>query len=192
MVQNMKDYFFRIYELLSDIGVTDQKGTTLSMEEGTQEAMVLIQSIKYPSARKMMLIGNGGSAAIVSHMQDDFCKGAGIRAMVFNEPPLLMAFANDCGYEYIFERPINIWADNDNLLFAVSSSGESENVLRGVQASIRHQCRVITFSGFNNNNKLRRMGHLNFYVPSRSYAYVELIHSILGHFFTDYAESLNK
>ena len=186
----MRDYFLRISELLLDIQVTDQRGTILSLEEGRKKAIVSIKSIKYPPARKMMLIGNGGSAAIVSHMQDDFCKASGIRAMVFNEPPLLMAIANDCGYEYIFERPIDIWADSGDLLFAVSSSGESKNILRGVKASIRQQCQVITFSGFNNNNRLRHMGNLNFYVPSRSYAYVELIHSILGHFFTDCAENL--
>jgi len=186
----MRDYFLRISELLSHIQVTDQKGITLSLEEGEKKAMALIQSVKYSPPRKMMLIGNGGSAAVVSHMQNDFCKGAGIRAMVFNEPPLLMAIANDCGYEYVFERPIDIWANSSDLLFAVSSSGESENILHGVQASTRHQCQVITFSGFNDNNKLRHMGHLNFYVPSKSYAYVELIYGILGHFFTDCAESL--
>jgi len=186
----MRDYFLRISKLLLDIQVTDQAGTILSLKEGEERTLDLIRSVKFPPARKMMLIGNGGSAAIVSHMQDDFCKASGIRAMVFNEPPLLMAIANDCGYKYVFERPIDIWADDGDLLFAVSSSGESENILRGVKASIRQKCQVITFSGFISNNSLRDMGHLNFYVPSKSYAYVELIHSILGHFFTDCAESL--
>ena len=134
-----------------------------------------------------MLIGNGGSAAIASHMQNDLCKAVGVRAMVFNEPSLLTALSNDHGYGCVFERPTELWADNGDLLLAISSSGQSENILRAVRASVAQGCQVITFSGFGADNPLRRMGHLNFYVPSQVYGYVELVHSTLAHFLTDCA-----
>jgi len=69
---------------------------------------------------KALLIGNGGSAAIVSHMHNDLCKMVGVRAMCLTETPLMTALANDDGYETVFHKPISMWADRGDLLIAVS------------------------------------------------------------------------
>ena len=187
--QSATAYFRKLSELLLSLQVTDEHGAVLSLNEGTDKALDLILSVKSAS-RKMMLIGNGGSAAIVSHVQNDLCKAVGVRAMVFNEQPLLTALSNDHGYGCVFERPVELWADTGDLLVAISSSGRSENILRGVRASLARGCDVVTLSGFSPDNPLRRMGHLNFYVPSQVYGYVELAHSILAHFLTDCAMTL--
>lgn len=194
MKEEALSYFHRLSELLLSIQSTDGQGAVLSMEEGKTKAVDMILSagctsrgVQSAALRKMMLIGNGGSAAIVSHMQNDLCKVVGVRAMVFNEPPLLTAFANDYGYEFAFEHLVALWADPGDLLLAVSSSGQSENILRAVRASRTRQCRVITFSGFSPDNPLRQMGDLNFYVPSQIYGHVELAHSALSHLLTDSA-----
>ena len=184
--QSATAYFNRLSELLLSVQVTDQRSTIISTDEGARKAVEMILPVESYSC-KVMLIGNGGSAAIASHMQNDLCKAVGVRAMVFNEPPLLTALSNDHGYGCVFERPIELWADTDDLLIAISSSGQSENILRGVTASIAKGCRVITFSGFNSDNPLRHMGNLNFYVPSDVYGYVELAHSVLAHLLTDCA-----
>ena len=184
--QSAKAYFHKLSELLLSLQVTDQNGVVLSFDEGTSRAVEMILSVKSAS-RKVMLIGNGGSAAIASHMQNDLCKAVGVRAIVFNEPPLLTALANDYGYECVFERPVELWADTGDLLLAISSSGQSENILRAVRASVARGCQVITLSGFSPDNPLRRMGHLNFYMPSQGYGYVEASHSVLAHFLTDCA-----
>lgn len=134
-----------------------------------------------------MLVGNGGSAAIVSHMQNDLCKAVGVRAMVFNEPPLLTALSNDHGYGCVFERPVDLWAESGDLLLAISSSGQSENILRAARSAKARGCQILTLSGFLADNPLRGMGHLNFYAPSQVYGYVELVHSVLAHFLTDCA-----
>jgi D-sedoheptulose 7-phosphate isomerase len=139
-----------------------------------------------------MLAGNGGSAALVSHMQNDLCKAIGVRALVFNEQPLLMALANDHGYGCVFERPIELWAEPSDLVVTVSSSGKSENILRAVRASVARGCQVITFSGFSPDNPLRQMGDLNFYVRSDVYGYVETAHAVLTHYMTDQAMSIVK
>src|SRR3990170_2552226 len=94
-----------------------------------------------------MLIGNGGSAAIASHMQSDLRKA------------------------------VNVWASPGDLLLAISSSGQSENILRAVRRSTERRCDTITLSGFSTENPLRRLGALNFYVPSCEYGHVEMIHS---------------
>ncbi len=185
------DYFRELAELLPSIEVTDQRGATLSLDAGAKKAVEMILSLQ-PASGKVMLIGNGGSAAIASHMQNDLCKAVRSRAIIFNEAPLLMALSNDDGYGCVFERPVELWADRGDLLLAISSSGRSENILRGVQAAAKKGCRVITFSGFAPDNPLRRMGDVNFYVPLQVYGYVEVAHQALGHFMTDSAMARTK
>src|SRR3989338_10846589 len=99
------------------------------------------------SAHKVILIGNGGSAAIASHEALDFWRGSGIPAISFNDPAHLTCIANDFGYEHVFSRPIEIFAQKGDILIAISSSGRSENILKGVQAARQKGCYVITLSG---------------------------------------------
>ena len=182
-------YFCRLSELLLQMQVTERQNSEcseLTIDEGAKKAVQLILSTKTESA-KMMLIGNGGSAAIVSHMQNDFCDSVGMRALVFNEAPFLTAASNDRGYETFFEQAIKLWADEQDLLIAVSSSGRSRNILRAVNAAVEKGCWIITFSGFLPDNPLRQLGHLNFYVTSEKYGFVETAHATLGHFLTDSA-----
>ena len=110
-----------------------------------------------------------------------------MRALVFNETPLLTAFSNDLSYAVAFENLVNLWADNGDMLIAISSSGKSENIIRAAKAALVKGCAVITLSGFNNDNPLRQIGQMNYYVPSGEYGYVELIHSILTHYISDAA-----
>jgi D-sedoheptulose 7-phosphate isomerase len=177
-------YFRTLSESLLATQVTDGKGAALPLDEGAGRAVGLIQGVR-TAGGTVMLIGNGGSASIASHLQNDLCKAAGVRALVFTEPPLLTALSNDFGYGCVFERPIELWARSGDLLLAISSSGRSENILRGVGASLGKGCQVITLSGFRADNPLRRMGHLNFYVASDVYGYVEVAHLALVHFLAD-------
>jgi D-sedoheptulose 7-phosphate isomerase len=185
-VTNQKaiSHFKHLYDLLLNMQVTDGQGAALSLDEGAGKAVDIILSVGVDS-RKVMVIGNGGSAAIASHMQSDLCKAAEVRAMVFNEVPLLTALTNDHGYQYVFERPVSLWADTGDLIVAISSSGKSDNILRAVRAAMARGCRSITLSGFSVDNPLRHLGDVNFYVPSPDYGYVESAHAVLAHFLTD-------
>ena len=104
--------------------------------------------------------------------------------MVFTEQPLLTALANDEGYGSVFEWPINMWAEAGDLFITVSSSGQSENIIRGLKAARGKECKLITLSGFDPKNASRQLGDLNFYVPSSVYAYVETAHTALAHYLT--------
>jgi D-sedoheptulose 7-phosphate isomerase len=139
------------------------------------------------SNAKILLIGNGGSAALVSHMQNDLCKTVGVRAMVFTEGSLLTATANDDGYHAVFRRPVELWAEAHDLLIAVSSSGESENIVNAAIAAKAKGCRLVTMTGFSPMNRLRRLGDVNVYVPAATYGYVETAHALIAHCLTDNA-----
>ena len=184
--QTAAEYFTALSDLLRSVQATDNRGTLLPLDEGAKRAVNLILSARAESG-KVMLIGNGGSAAIASHMHNDLCKAANVRALVFSEPPLLTALSNDDGYGSVFERPVELWAMPGDVLLAISSSGRSENILRAVRKSTERRCEVITLSGFDADNPLRRMGVINFYVPSRVYGHVEVVHSALAHYLTDSA-----
>jgi D-sedoheptulose 7-phosphate isomerase len=181
--RTVNDYLHRLSEFTLQTEVTDSAGKTLSLEEGAVKAVQMFIDVR-SGARKVMLCGNGGSAAIVSHVQNDLCESGGVRAMVFTEQPVLTARANDFGYGSVYERPVELWAEPGDLVMTVSSSGKSENIIRTLNAARKKQCNLITFSGFNPDNPSRQLGDLNFYVPTSVYAYVECAHMVLIHYLT--------
>ena len=130
------------------------------------------------AGNKLIIAGNGGSAAMASHVSVDFTKAAGIRAINFNEADLLTCFANDYGYEQVFEKAIEFYGDEGDLLILISSSGSSANVVNVAKRAKEINMSVITFSGFNNRNPLSQLGDINFWVDSKAYNIVEMTHHI--------------
>jgi len=179
-------YFAEFSRVLERVEVTTRDGAGLPADDGIAAVIELIVTLKHQGG-KALLIGNGGSAAIVSHMHNDLCKALGVRAIVFNETPLLTALANDEGYPEVFHRPIQLWADRHDVLISVSSAGESENIVKASALARDKGCKVVTFSGFKPTNRLRQIGDLNVYVPASTYGYVEMAHSVIAHCVTDIA-----
>lgn len=135
--------------------------------------------------KKLMIIGNGGSAGVASHMAIDFWKNGGVTAMTFNDGALLTCISNDISYEEVFATPIRQFADEGDIVACISSSGNSMNIRNGAQAAKEAGCHVITLSGFETDNPLRTMGDLNFFVPSHSYGFVETLHQFVLHSILD-------
>lgn len=136
---------------------------------------------------KLMIIGNGGSAGIASHLAIDFSKNGGLRALAFNDPAALTCLGNDLGYENVFAQQIFFHARPGDLLIAISSSGRSPNILKAVQEARARGCSILTLSGFGADNPLRRAGDVNLYVPSSAYGFVEITHLALCHAMLDLA-----
>lgn len=184
MKNDVQSYFKCLTNCLSRIETTNLSARQLDFEEGASEAFRIISTAKLNNG-KVIFIGNGGSAAIASHQAVDFWKNGGVRALAFNDSSLLTCVSNDYGYEHVFEKPIDMFAESSDVLIAISSSGKSENILKAVETAKSKSCFVITLSGFQGNNPLRQRGHLNFYVPSDSYGFVEISHLIICHLLAD-------
>ena len=122
---------------------------------------------------------------MATHMLMDYINVGGIRTMDFTSPALLSCMANDYGWENVFAVPIKKLADQRDVLFAISSSGQSKNILNACDAAIERECAVVTFSGMRLDNPLRRKGILNFYIPSTHYGFIELVHETLLHAILD-------
>lgn len=162
------------------IRVTDADGEELSLESGLTQAMErMILCCRV--GKKLIFIGNGGSAAISSHQAVDYWKNGALEAIAFNDASLLTCISNDYGYEQVFAEPIRRFAKPGDLLIAISSSGKSANILKGVVAAREAGCGVLTLSGFSPSNPLRSLGNINFFVPSDSYGIVEITHLTLLH-----------
>ncbi len=130
--------------------------------------------------KKIIIAGNGGSAAISSHFSVDLTKNAKIKCINFNEADLITCFSNDFGYDKWLINAIKMYANKNDILFLISVSGESKNILNAAKEA--KKCgikKIITFTGCNKNNSLRALGDINFWINSKAYNLVENCHQFL-------------
>ena len=128
---------------------------------------------------KIIIVGNGGSAAISSHFSVDLTKNAKIRSINFNESDLITCFSNDYGFENWISEALKFYADKNDLLILISSSGKSQNMLNAADTAKNMNLNyVVTFTGFEQENPLSKKGHLNFWVNSSAYNFIENIHQV--------------
>lgn len=153
-----------------------EKINAVSYEDLNKAILMIIEA--RTKRNKVHLVGNGGSASIAGHFTVDLTKNAGVRAVNYNEPATLTAFANDYGYEKWVDKAIGFYADPGDVVILISSSGKSMNIINGAKKAKAMGLGVITFSGFGMNNPLKQLGDINFYVNSTAYNIVEMTHSI--------------
>lgn len=127
---------------------------------------------------RVIIFGNGGSASIASHAVVDLNKAAGVKALCFTDPSLLTCFANDFGYENAYAKALEQHGTAKDLVVVISSSGQSENMIRVARSALKLSCGLVTFSGFAEDNPLRSLGEENFYCPLLKYNMVENSHQV--------------
>ena len=185
MLTWIKAHFNTLQHLLINTRTTNLQGMTLAIDEGFKQYIHCVKATREHN-NKIMIIGNGGSAGIASHLAIDYSKNGKLPAMAFNDSSALTCLSNDYGYEHVFAKQVEFHARKGDVLVAISSSGKSINILNAVQAARKIGCAVITFSGFDMNNPLAKVGDLNFYVDSKEYGFVEVGHVALMHAMLDH------
>ena len=164
------NFFDRYFETISKLIVLEKK---------TKFNQFVLELKKTKKAKKkVILFGNGGSAAMASHLSVDLTKACKIRAVNFNEADLLTCYSNDYGYENWVKEALNSYADKNDLVICISSSGTSKNIINAALKAKKMECRVVTFSGFGKNNPLKKIGKINFWIDSSNYNIVEMTHHI--------------
>lgn len=128
--------------------------------------------------KKVLIIGNGGSNALSSHLAVDLIKVGGVTAMSFSDAAMLTCLSNDFGYNHWCEYVVATYASEGDVLIAISSSGESENIILGVQKALSMGLEVITLSGFASENRLGSLGSVNLWASSSNYNFVETAHQL--------------
>jgi D-sedoheptulose 7-phosphate isomerase len=170
--------------LIHEAQVTLKNGETLPLPEAVSSVHRFFQSVK-KEGRNIYLVGNGGSAGIVSHHAVDLVNVVKAPAVALVEPGLLTCIGNDYGYEQTFSKPLESLAHPGDLLIAVSSSGKSKNILNACETMRAKQGKVITLSGFRGDNPLRLLGDLNFWTGKDDYGLVETAHFFVLHTIID-------
>ena len=164
------DYFPRYFETIF------QRIKSIDSAELEQAAKMV--SVVHQKGKKIIIVGNGGSAAMASHVTVDFTKAAGIRAINFNEADLITCFANDYGYEQWVAKALEAYADKGDLAILISSSGKSQNIINATEKATEIGLSTITLSGFFKDNPLKKGGDLNLWVDSCEYNVIEMTHHI--------------
>ena len=136
---------------------------------------------------KILIFGNGGSAAIASHFSVDMMKIGNIRTVNFNESDLLTCFSNDYGYENWVKKCVEFYSDKGDLVILISSSGESQNMINAAKLIKKKKLMLATFTGFRSNNRLSKYGNINFWINSKTYNHIENIHQYWLLMLTDLA-----
>ena len=130
--------------------------------------------------KKIILIGNGGSASTASHVAVDLSKNANVRAINFNEPDLITCFSNDYGYENYVREAIRIYGDVGDIVVFISCSGESKNLINAIKFCNKKNYKCVTLTGRKKNNTLMKLNKsgVNLWVNSHSYNIIETVHML--------------
>ena len=144
--------------------------------------------VKYKKAfskfKKVILIGNGGSNSIASHISQDMTKFHNKNAFSFSDPSMLTCFINDFGMSKAYVKFLNFYSDKKTLVILISSGGESKNIVNSVRFLEKKNISYGVLTGFKKNNKVRMMSKkalFNYHVDSKSYGVVECTHQIFLH-----------
>ena len=185
--QNIND----LYNLLENLSVRDSQGTDLDADEAFSRLIELTFRMHSKDAT-IYYLGNGASASMASHFAADMAKTGNIRTMVFTDLSLLTAVANDVSYEDVYAEPLKLYMKKEDMVVAISSSGDSPNIVRAVLQAKELGGTVITISAMSEDNAIRKLGHLNFYVSAKTYGLAETAHAAILHFWMDLFESNRK
>lgn len=148
----------------------------------------------FRSGGKVLLCGNGGSAADCQHMAAEFVsrlskdfERPGLPAIALTtDTSFLTAFANDCGFEGVFERQVQALGQSGDVLIGISTSGNSPNVLRAVQAARKANMHTLVLTG--TGGRLAQLAHLTISVPSADTQYIQEAHLAVEHILCELVE----
>ena len=152
-------------------------------KEFIDQSIQALELIK--GSKRIFFIGNGGSNAICSHMMEDYAKIGRFQTFSFSDAALITCYANDYGYENALQEWLKIYFREGDILVAISSSGKSANILNAVEFAKSQKGKVLSLSGFKNDNPLKGKGHVNFYIPAENYGIVECFHQVILHVLLD-------
>ena len=176
----LNNYFTEIKDKLDSISTTQFNKIVDLIKESNK------------NGNKLIIVGNGGSASIASHLTVDFTNAAGIRTVNFNDPGIITCFANDYGYENWVAKALECYSDAEDTVILISSSGQSKNMLIAANKAKHMNLNVVTLSGFSSKNPLRNLGDINLWVDSNAYNIIEMTHHVWLLSIVDYIIELNN
>lgn len=170
--------------VIESMEVTGRSGARRDSQDAMSLLVQWLEKLRSTGGH-LYLVGNGGSAGVASHAVTDFLKGGKLRAATLHDPSLLTCMSNDYGYDLAFARILATAAGSNDMLFAISSSGQSANIRNAAIEMCKLGGSVVTLTGFRRDNPLRSIGDLNIWLDSDDYGMVEIGHQFVLHNLAD-------
>jgi len=168
--------------LLNHIEVTKKMESKLVLIE--EAAKLCIESLK--NGGKILLFGNGGSAADAQHIAAELSgrfkkeRRALAGIALTTDTSALTAIGNDYGYEFVFSRQVEALCNKNDVVIGISTSGNSENVINAITIAKQVGGKVITLSG-KTGGKMKNQGDVNIVIPSDDTPRIQEMHIMVGH-----------
>lgn len=172
------DYIEKYEEVVMDTEITSKKEIKITTEE-------IIKDLLKSKDKKIMFIGNGASCSMASHFAVDFNKNGGYETIHTDSGTLLSCYGNDYGFDLVYSSMVGNRLNKNDWLIAISSSGNSQNIVNACMKAQIKGCKILTLSGFKKDNKIRKLGNYNLYVPAETYGMVESAHAFWLHYILD-------
>jgi len=143
--------------------------------------------------RKILLCGNGGSAADAQHIAAELSgrfkkeRKALAGIALTTDTSALTAIGNDYGFEYIFSRQVEAIGKKGDVLIAISTSGNSQNVINAIKSAKKIGCKIITLTG-KDGGKMKNMGDINIIIPSNNTPRIQEMHIMIGHMICNFID----
>lgn len=170
-------------ELLSHQATIEQV-IAVSQEPLVRAAQLMVQTLQ--NGRKILLCGNGGSAADAQHIAAELTgryktERRGLPAIALTtDTSALTAIANDFGYDKVFSRQVEALANQGDLLIGISTSGNSANIVLALEQARAIGCTTLGLTG-NSGGKMNALCDINLVVPSNNTPRIQEMHILFGH-----------
>lgn len=180
----LRDRIEKFSQIIAHAEITNEQKQACDFEvkiSSLQERLLRLKN----NSQNLYIVGNGGSAGVAAHAATDFFNVAKIRATTLHESSLLTCMANDFGYENAVARMLSQLLNSGDIVIAISSSGNSMNMRNAATIAVEKGAYVVTFTGFSKDNPLRDLGHMNIWLNSLDYGFVEVGHQFILHNIAD-------
>ena len=192
-MQNYENEILKIFEKSVDV---IHKSKSIAKDIHSIINMI-IETIE--NENKIIIFGNGGSAADAQHMSAEFVgryliERESLPAIaITTDTSALTGIGNDYGFEQIFARQCEALVDNGDLIIAISTSGKSPNIIEGIKTCKKKKARIIVLTG-KNGNRLKRFSDIILQVPSKETPRIQEAHRTIIHIICEIVEKyfLNK
>ena len=162
-----------------------KKVELIKVIEDVQDKDIEILKDAVFASQKIILLGNGGSNSICSHIAQDFTKQLGKKAISFSDPSRLTCYINDYGMENAYVKFLENFCESETLVILISSSGNSANIYNSAKFCVENNIKLILLTGFEVDNRTKvEFGNkalLNLWVDSKDYGVVECAHQVILH-----------
>jgi len=181
-MEMITEYFNRVYAACNSVRI------------GENQKLIQILEYAYHNNKRIFMFGNGGSGATASHFCEDLGKGTlngkkdikRFKAISLTDnAPYILAWANDEGYETIFEQQLRNLAEPGDVAIGISGSGNSLNVLRAIGYANKNSMITVGLTGYD-GGKLKKIVNHVVHIPINDMGITECVHSIITHYITGY------